>query len=135
MTKDSIIKAREDFSGNPIRIICDNMIIAWDKADKNSVVIWDDDNERMITFRVGGDVNDASLQSQFPFTVIYTDYELIQYMEMYSRPVDAINWANQYKSQLEDDYDKVMDIIKSTRFHQGFGYSGGSIVSQDRQNR
>lgn len=135
MTKDSIIKAREDFSGNPIRIVCDNMIIIWDKIDENAVVIWDDDNERLISFRVEGDNQTTTIQNQFPFTVIYTDYESIQYMEMYSRPVDAINWANKYKSKLEDDYDKVIKIVKDTRYHQGFGYSSGSIVSSDRQNR
>ena len=135
MTKDSIIKAREDLSGNPIRIICDNMIIVWDKADSNSVVVWDDDNDRLIAFMVNGNINDITLQQQFPFIVTYTDYELIQYMEMYSAPQDAVKWASQYKSQLGDEYDKVMDIIKKTRMYQGHGYSGGSIVSADRQNR
>ena len=115
MTKDSIIKAREDFSGNPIRIICDNMIIVWDKADSNSVVVWDDSNDRLISFMVNGNINDITLQQQFPFIVTYTDYELIQYMEMYSAPQDAVKWASQYKSQLGDEYDKVMDIIKKTR--------------------
>lgn len=131
MTKESIIKAREDFSDNPIRVICDNMIIVLDKADENSVVIWDDDNERLISFRPSWDNNVTAIQQEYPFSVIYTDYELIQYMEMYVKPKEAVEWANQYKGQLGDDYDKVMDIMKRIRGYQGMGHSGGSIVNPD----
>ena len=45
MDKNLVIKARTHFGKNPIRIVCDNMIIAYDNTPNAVNLIWHDDEE------------------------------------------------------------------------------------------
>ena len=65
------------------------MIILWDNVLTTPNLIWDDSTEELTGFRLATD----DIQKGYPFSVIKTTYEHIQYMEVFLPPKDATDWV------------------------------------------
>ena len=91
MTKDSIIKMREDFSTSPLKITCDKMIILYDHMGFYPDLIWDDGSETVMAFRISTSQN----QDSRPFEIFCTNYEHIQYIEALTNPEVAKQWVEE----------------------------------------
>lgn len=107
MTKDLVIKAREDFGTNPIKITCDNMIIVWDNSPNQPGVIWDDANERLIAIRQ----NTEDIQAGYPAEVLMCNYEMIQYIEGFLRPADAFAFIEKAKFKTPEDKELAKQMV------------------------
>lgn len=102
---------REVFPGSPIKVTFDNMIIVYDRAVPESVVIWNDDEERFVAIRPNTDEN----QNPYPFEILFTEYEHIQFMEAYATPMQMLEWAVKMKDEgvlTADQYEQVMEQYK-----------------------
>lgn len=110
------MKMREDFSKSPIKITCDNMIIIWDNSRNYPNVIWDDENEVLIAFRV----NTEDIQQGYPFEILVTEYEHIQYMEALVAPKDAVDFLNKNKDKMGDSYQLALDMVSKTISQRGY---------------
>ena len=109
MTKEAVLKAREIFGNERIRVVCDNMIIAYDNMPGGVPVVWDDDNEQLLWFKAdtGNDMGDTC-----PLEVTFTEYEHIQYMEGHLTKQAAMEIAAKYKDKLGDEYyDRLIKLI------------------------
>lgn len=82
---------REAFSTSPLKITCDNMIILYDQTKISPNLIWDDDNETVMAFRI----NTGENQNSCPFEIFMTEYEHIQYIEALTTPAVAKEWVDQ----------------------------------------
>ena len=91
MTKDSIIKMREDFSTSPLKITCDNMIILYDHMGFYPDLIWNDGSETVMAFRA----NTSQNQDSRPFEIFCTNYDHIQYIEALTNPEVAKQWVEE----------------------------------------
>lgn len=83
---------REAFSTSPLKITCDNMIILYDQTKISPNLIWDDDNETVMAFRI----NTGENQNSCPFEIFMTEYEHIQYIEALTTPAVAKEWVDQH---------------------------------------
>lgn len=102
---------REDFSTSPLKITCDNMIIIWDNSPNYPKVIWDDDNEELTILRSSTE----DIQQGYPFEILKTAYEHIQYIEAYVSPQNATQWLLDNKDVIgEEEYDRCMKLISQT---------------------
>lgn len=111
MTKETVIRMREDFSTSPLKITCDNMIIVWDNSPNYPKVIWDDDNEELTILRSSTE----DIQQGYPFEILKTTYDHIQYIEAYVSPQTATQWLLDNKDAIgEEEYDRCMKLISQT---------------------
>lgn len=99
MTKDLVIKQREAFSGLPIKITCNNMIIVYANCNSDSIVLWDDEHEWMTAIRSNTDEYSHGGQDQHPFEVLFTEYMHIQQIELYC--------GNQEVEKTEEEFESV----------------------------
>lgn len=113
MDKASVIKARTDSSKNPLKITCDNMIVIWDNCNTD-IVLWDDSTERITVFRP----NTTYSQDSYPFVVLNTTYEHIQYMETLVTPKDGAVWVEKNKAKI--DYNKAKEMLKTAIAQRGY---------------
>lgn len=68
------------------------MIILYDHMKSYPNLIWDDDNDTVMAFRI----NTGENQSSYPFEIFVTDYEHIQYIEALTTPAVAKEWVDQH---------------------------------------
>lgn len=124
MVKDLVIKAREDSLGGPLQVICDNMVTFYDNCGRD-VVIWDDAKEVAIVFRPNGQFE----QDAYPFEIMYTPYEYIEFMKSYRSPKDSAMWLEKNKSKLSAErYEVAKGILKESIGRRGYT---GTIVNKD----
>lgn len=67
------------------------MIIIWDRVPNGSVVKWDDGKEQLIVVRPAMD----PVPGQYPIEILITEYEHIQFIEVYANPGEAIAFVNE----------------------------------------
>ena len=109
MTKTAIIKAREIFGKERIRVVCDNMIIGYGNIPNGVDPIWDDDNEQLFLVKAdtGNDMGDIC-----PLEVTFTTYENIQYIEGHLSKEAAMDFAAKYKDKIgEEQYTRLLKLI------------------------
>ena len=117
MTKDLVIKMREAFSTSPLKITCDNMIVRWDNTNTYPNIIWNDDEETMTVFAA----TTEDIQDGYPFEILVTNYEHIQYIEAYIAPKDAMAWLEENKSSMTDEnYEKTLKHISQAISKRGY---------------
>lgn len=89
------------------------MIVIWDHCNTD-IVIWDDGNERLTVLRPNTTYN----QDAYPFIVLNTTYEHIQYMETLITPKDGAVWVEQNKAKI--DYTKAKEMLKEAIANRGY---------------
>lgn len=93
MEKAQVIKFRDSFGRENIRVVCDNEQLFID-GSAGVFLIWDDDNEML--YRVGTN-NNYYQQKEKPVDILGTSYENIQYigksltMEEYNNILENIS--------------------------------------------
>lgn len=100
MTAETIIKMRTVFSDLPIQVTCDNLIVVVDNS-LQQIVQWDDDNEVLTVLKINT-VN-PGIQDTYPFELLCTNYDHIQYMELLLPQNKAMEWVNNNKAMLEKE--------------------------------
>lgn len=100
MTLADIKEFRDSVRGKiPYMIICDNQQIFID-GGQESLVLWFDDDEKLIAIRP----NPTASQAGYPFEVVITEYEHIQFIKVYANAeilkdiLDASNHPNKDKA-------------------------------------
>ena len=73
------------------------MIVVVDNS-LQQVVLWDDDNEKMTVLKVN--TANPGIQDTYPFEILCTEYEHIQYMELLLPQNKAMEWVNNNKDLL-----------------------------------
>lgn len=118
-----MIRESEDFSQNPIKLICDNMIIVWDKVPGNPGIIWDDEKEVCYwLYENSGNSGSGDVQDAYPFVVKVIPYEMIQYIDILMPPTDAFSYINKYKDSMsgtEDQLKKLYSTAVGKRSYTG----------------
>lgn len=99
----------------PILVYCDN---AWTFWEKNDFVIWDDDNERVIVYRLN---DDPQSSPKLPLNVTVTGYDHIQKME-----------ARITLEALEDTIDSLGTITTITSDQKNAILHGQLIAAHER---
>lgn len=98
-----MIRESEAFSQNPIQLICDNMILVWDRVPGNPGIIWDDDNECCYSIFPNADGSSSgggAVQDSYPFITRVIPYEMIQYIDVLMPPTDAFNYIKANKDKM-----------------------------------
>lgn len=123
MTKELIIEARKTFGKNPIRVVCDNMIIAYDHTPEGIDMIWDDDKELAIFITPTISDNLVGSASVSPLKSLYIPYEMIQYIEGHLSKADAMAYAEKLKSTIgETQYKKLLRVIADNEGAYNYKY-------------
>ena len=102
MTIEQIKKIRDDAGTEKAMIItCDNEHIFYDNIKDSCPLIWDDENERLISF----EKNMSSNQSQAakPGRVVFTAYEHIQFIEVIATVPEVIEILNKFKDKMTEE--------------------------------
>lgn len=116
-----MIRESEDFSQNPIQLICDNMIIVWDNVPGNPGVIWDDEKECCYWFQPNnGNSRSGDVQDAYPFKVKVIPYEMIQYIDILLSPTDAFSYINKYKSEMSGTDEQLNKLYADTIGHRNY---------------
>lgn len=98
-------------------IITDNQHIYFDHLPGMPSISWDDDNEALYVFRSCTE----TWQNMYPFSVEITDYEMIQFIEVFLDLPDAKKWIDEHKNTLSEYDQKILDdfykenVIKRAR--------------------
>lgn len=118
-----MIRESEDFSHNPIQLICDNMIIVWDNVPGNPGIIWDDANECCYWLHPNaGNNRGGDVQEVYPFNVKVIPYEMIQYIDILLPPTDAYSYIQKYKDEMvgtEEQLNKMYSEAIGNRSYTG----------------
>lgn len=118
-----MIRESEDFSQNPIKLICDNMILVWDNVPGNPGVIWDDANECCYwLYENSGNYGSGDVQDAYPFVVKVIPYEMIQYIDILMTPKDGYEYIQKYKDSMvgsENDLNKLYATAVGKRSYTG----------------
>ena len=109
-----MIRSSKDFSNNPIKLICDNMILVWDNIPNNPGIIWDDDNECVKwLYPNSGNTESGELQDHYPFRVMIIPYEMIQYVDILLSPTDTHKFIKEHKDAMVGDEDELNTMYKN----------------------
>lgn len=117
------IRESEDFSHNPIKLICDNMILVWDNVKGNPGIIWDDEKECCYwLYENSGNYGSGDVQDAYPFVIKVIPYEMIQYIDIILPPTDAYNYIEKYKDKMvgsEEDLKRLYSTAIGKRSYTG----------------
>ena len=112
MDKNLVIKAREHFGENPIKLVCDNMIIAYDHTPNAVNLIWHDDEEYVERITPTQSDNLVGSANVSPMKNMFIPYEMIQYIEGHYDKESAVKYAEELKPTIgETQYQRVIDMI------------------------
>ena len=101
------------------------MIIIWDRVENGSAVKWDDDNEQLIVVRPAMD----PAPGQYPIEILMTDYELIQYMEVYTNSAEAMKFIKQEFTD-EELQKKATNVVLSAIQGRAKPDKTGSLIQK-----
>ena len=123
MTTECIkmIRDSEDFSQNPIKLICDNMILVWDNVPDNPGLIWDDANECVKwLYPNTGNSTSGGLQDPYPFKLMIIPYDMIQYIDVFLSPTDAHKYIQANKNAMVGSEDELRQLYVDTMGNRSY---------------
>ena len=133
MTKEIVQEARKTFGKNPIRVVCDNMIIAYDHTPNGIDMIWDDDKELAVFITPTTNDNMVGSSNVSPLKSIFIPYEMIQYIEGHFYKKDAMEYAEKLKSNIgETQYQRILQIIGNN--DEAYNYNYVPYSSEEKGN-
>jgi len=98
-----------------MHITCDNEHHFYDNVQGSTPIIWDDENERLISIIPN---TEQYGQEKLPIKVVYTSYEHIQFIEAIIPMKDAINVLNTFKDKMtEDEYKYCLGMFSTAANH------------------
>lgn len=116
-----MIRDSKDFSNNPIKLICDNMIIVWDNVPDNPGLIWDDANECVIwLYPNSGNTDAGQVSDSYPFRLMYIPYEMIQYIDVLMSPTDAHKFIQNNKDEMLGNEDQINRMYKNVMGNRSY---------------
>lgn len=123
MTKDliKIIRDQSEFKNNPMKLICDNMILVWDNVPENPGLIWDDNNEVVIwLYPNSGNTQSGQVADSYPFRIMYIPYEMIQYIDVLMSPTDAHGFIQQNENEMVGSKEELANMYKNVMGNRSY---------------
>lgn len=107
-------------------IITDNQHIYFDHLPGMPSISWDDENEILYVFRSCTE----TWQNMYPFSVEITDYEMIQFIEIFLDLPDAKKWIDEHKNTFSKNDQEIIDNFYKENVVKRARASGNVSIGQ-----
>lgn len=111
MTKEQVQKFRDKFKDNAMIVVCDNQHLFYDNVGGKFPLIWDDENEVLTTMVMNDDIYSQSLN---PVYIEMTEYEHIQFIQIFINANQAMDYIEEIKDQWSGNIENKHDWAIST---------------------